>query len=309
MLLTGREPMFDVQPDDVPPTRLGLGRLSNVEVEEIASALVELSGVPTLSGFLHQESEGLPLKVAELINLLWDEGKLHPRSPGAWELHADPVLTLEERASLAELIQRRVRALPTSARRLLAMAAIYGHQFDVEVLQKAADEHLSVVETCVELALERWLIRQFPRSWSPAGLERDIVLWARGARRGYFEFSHDAVREAIIEQINPIRRAVMHRDLATAMEAHLGSRARIYSEQLAYHWLAGQEPERALPWLECAVERADDCGGTALRDEYLRRALGIVDRLERSSGGESAELNKTRERLRKYAGHDSTTSG
>ena len=177
------------------------------------------------------------------------------------------------------------------------MAAIYGHQFDVEILQQAADEHLTVVETCIELALERWLIRQFPRSWSPAGLERDIVLWARGARRGYFEFSHDAVRSAIIEQINPIRRAVMHRDLAEAIENFYGEKAIVQCEHLAYHWLAAQEPERALPWLEKAARRADDCGGPEVRDEYLRQALLIVGQMERSAGESSSELTETRERL------------
>ena len=297
LLLTGSEQLFDAEPDEAIPTRISLARLTSTDVEEIASSLVELASVPLLSGFLHRESEGLPLKVAELINLLWDEGKLHPRSPGAWELRADPLLAVEAQASLSELIQRRVRALPTSARRLLAMAAIYGHQFDVEVLQKAADEHLSVVETCIELALERWLIRQFPRSWSPAGLERDIVLWARGARRGYFEFSHDTVREAIIDQINPIRRAVMHRDLAVALEKHHGDRAIIYCEQLAYHWLAAQEPERALPWLESATRRADDYGGHDIRDEHLRQALQIIGRLERSSGGKVGNLTATRDRF------------
>jgi DNA-binding SARP family transcriptional activator len=297
LLLTGREQLISPEPDEISPTIISLARLTSKDVEEIASSLVELSSVPVLSGFLYQESEGLPLKVAELVNLLWDEGKLYPRSPGAWELQADPVIDGDMQASLSDLIQRRVQGLPTSARRLLAMAAIYGHQFDVEVLQEAADEHLSVVETCIELALERWLIRQFPRSWSPAGLERDIVLWARGARRGYFEFSHDAVRGAIIEQINPIRRAVMHRDLATAIEKHHGSQAIIHCEHLAYHWLAAQEPERALPWLESAARRADECGGTDIRDEYLRQALVIIGRLQRSGTRKHASLKETRDRL------------
>jgi DNA-binding SARP family transcriptional activator len=308
LLLTGTDPLFDASSDEPTSVRISLPRLTSTDVEEIAGALVELASVPLLSGFLHRESEGLPLKVAELINLLWDEGKLHPRSPGAWELRADPVLAVEAQASTAQLIQRRVQTLPTSARRLLAMAAIYGHQFDVEVLQKAADEHLNVVETCIELALERWLIRQFPRSWSPAGLERDIVLWARGARRGYFEFSHDAVREAILEQINPIRRAVMHRDLALALEGHHGDRAIIYCEHLAYHWLAAQEPERALPWLESAAKRANDYGDHDIRDEHLRQAFLILGRLERSDGGELGDLTATRDRLLELQTSDPASS-
>ncbi|MDH3254419.1 MAG: AAA family ATPase, partial [Acidobacteriota bacterium] len=123
MLLTTRDGLSG-GPDDPPEhEQLVLGRLAEAEVEEISSSLVELASIPVLTQFLLQRSEGLPLKLAELVNLLWDEGKLHPRSPGAWELRADPSVAGETELSLPELIQRRIRALPTSARRLLAMAA------------------------------------------------------------------------------------------------------------------------------------------------------------------------------------------
>ena len=151
-----------------------------------------------------------------------------------------------------------------------------------------------------------WLL---PRSWSPAGLERDIVLWARGARRGYFEFSHHAVREAILDQINPIRRAVMHRDLALALEKHHGDRSIIYCEHLAHHWLAAQEPERALPWLESAARRADAYGDHDIRDEHLRQALLILGRLERSNGGELSDLTATRDRLLELQASGPAASG
>ena len=73
--------------------------------------------------------------------------------------------------------------------------------------------------------------------------------------------------------------SVMHRDLAQAIEEHHGDQAMTHCEDLAYHWLAAQEPERALPWLEHAARRADDCGGYEIRDEHLRQALLILGRL------------------------------
>jgi DNA-binding SARP family transcriptional activator len=297
ILVTSRSGLSDRLDAASSDSPIALDRLSGEQIEEIASSLVGLSSAGVLAEFLTVYGGGLPLMIAELINLLWDEGKLKSVSAGQWELELRDGERLEAPGSVRELVQRRIERLPTSARRLLAMAAVYGHQFDVELLQEAADEHPSVVETCIELALERWLIRQFPRSWSPAGLERDMVLWARGVRRGFFEFSHDEVRCAILDQINPIRRAVMHRDVALAMEAQLGESAASRSEALAFHWTEANEPQRALLWIEAAARDALRCGDADLRDEYVSRALRVIDGMAERPRGETSEPDGLRSRL------------
>jgi len=261
-------------------------RLSIEETENLAKSLVDLANAPALAEYLWHTGQGLPLAIAELVNLLWDERILIQLAPGRWALRADPG-SIEPPEAIGDLIYRRYQKLPNSARRLIALAAVLGEQFDVEVLTRAADEHLGVVEIAVQLSLERWLIRQFPRSWSQGGPERDIVLWARGVRRGFFEFSHRAIRTSILECINPIRRRVMHAEVARAlMERHREDLQSI-SEELAFHWLEAGEFTEALPWLECSADKAARAGAEAV--EKLYRKSFEAARKQTSSGTEAGE--------------------
>ena len=274
-LLTGDEP--EIEGGIV--ERVRLSTLQAANIRELADNLVGLEAADQLADFLWVRSDGLPLKVAELVNHLWDNEILTSPGPGQWRLLRDPANEIADTIELSELVRRRFERLPASARRLLALAAVIGQQFDVDTLRIAGDEHTSVVETCVELALERWLIRQHPRRWSQAGMQQDLVLWARGARRGYFEFAHRTTREAILGSINPLRRQIMHRDAARALAEHHAQNRDPVCESLAYHALEAGEPAEALPWLERAIERAARSGGTAVAETYRRRARQVIDSL------------------------------
>ncbi len=256
---------------------LNLGRLHYEDVQEIAKALVDLAGVPELTEFLWAAGGGLPLAVTELINLLWDEKALVPAGPGHWSLDRD-LAAIDAPTDLTELIGRRVDKLPNSARRLLSLAAIMGHQFEVDALATAGNEHMTVVETFVRLTLERWLLRQFPKAWSRAGLQKDLVLWARGARRGFFEFSHRSIRVAVLERINPLRKRIMHGEAASALASRHADDVEDFSESLAFHFLAAGDPAAARPWLERSAQRAEEVGGHEIADEYRSLAERAAER-------------------------------
>jgi tetratricopeptide (TPR) repeat protein len=171
-----------IEPDDS-VNRIPLDRLEAGHLQQIASTLLGRGGFEELAAFLNRQSAGLPLTATEMVNLLWDDGTLMPRGAGHWVLRGrlDPD---RHSLNLHQLIQLRIRRLPTSARRLLAVAATIGQRFDVELLQKAAGEHMAVVDTCLQLMLERWLVRQSPSTWSPSRRERDILLWGPGDSAG-----------------------------------------------------------------------------------------------------------------------------
>jgi len=259
-------------------------RLEPQHVEAVAEALVDLEVRPALSGFLWNRSQGLPLALAELINYLWDEGILVPAQPGQWELRRDPETTPPP-DKLSSLIHLRIQRLPTSGRRLLALAAIQGNRFEAGILQLAGEEHLAVVEVCIQLALEKWLIRQFPRSWSYSGRQRDLVLWARGARRGSFEFAHRAIRDATLEFVNPLRRHSMHRQVAAALlSSH--SNPNSIPEHIAFHHLASGEIEQALPWIAESARKALRVGALSVARHYYSQAARAAKRLESDENGD-----------------------
>ena len=263
---------------DLPVDHLALGRLPDSALADIADALVPSADSPWLAGLLTEWTGGLPLAVTELINYLWDEGVLVGREPGGWSLDGERARDCEPPETLQELIVQRFRGLPASARRLLALAGVIGQRFDVDLLRESGDESLTVVEACIELMLQRWLIRQFPRTWTHTGRERDIVLFARGARRGVFEFAHESIRSAILGDVNPLRLQVMHREVAAALQTVYAEDPESVCEATAHHLVEGGEVGQARDCLTVAAERARLAGAATTEHRYLERWLAALDR-------------------------------
>jgi predicted ATPase len=249
-----------------------------------------------LARFLAESSGGLPLAVAELINFLWDEGVLTARGAGRWRL-ARPLAGLDLVVeNVRDLIGIRIRRLPNSTRRLATLAAVMGRSFDAPLLQEAADEHVTVVEVGLEILLRRWLIRQFTYSWTSGRQEEDLALWAQGARRGSFEFTHREIRKAIHDELNPLRRQAMHGHVAEALMRLRGDRD---CEALAYHFVAAGEWEKALPALEQAAERALSLCAEDTARRYRDQAIEVLSRLVASArnGAQAERWREERDRL------------
>lgn len=269
-----------------PPVVVSVERLPPPPLREIAEFLVGEEQAPVLAHLLTSRTGGLPLAVAEMINFLWDAGALVPREGGVWRLAGDSgPLHLPRAGALSGMILRRIRRLPNSTRRLVALAAVASHSFEPGLLEKAAEEHPLVVEVGLELMLRRWLIRQFTPYWSSGRRERDIVLWERGARRGSFELAHPRIRSAIYEDIHPLRRQAMHGQVGAALEALYGGRAERFCEMLAYHFTAAGQWEKAAVYLEMAARKASALQAEETARYYRQQALEVRERLETTAGG------------------------
>ncbi len=90
------------------------------------------------------------------------------------------------------------------------------------------------------------------------------VLVVAGTR---YRFRHELVRQALTDDLAPHRRVGLHRDAALRLEV-----AGAPAELVARHWLKGERPEAAVPWLLRAARHATRVGAFA-------DALGHVTRL------------------------------
>lgn len=253
-----------------------LERLTEQDLGEIADSLVGARSSAELAAFLDRHSGRLPLTVAELVNVLWDDGLLEPGSASEWVLRDLPEFA--EIPSVESLILRRVARLPNSVRRMLAVAAVAGPKFDTDLLIHAASEHAGVVEIGTEVALERWLVRTAQPFWATPGREADLVLWARGARQGAFEFAHETIRMAILGFLEPRRRREIHRLVAQALEErHRGSLDQV-REELAYHWTEARNPRRAAWHMVLAAKTAISLRAESNAVDFCRQALQQIRR-------------------------------
>jgi DNA-binding SARP family transcriptional activator len=247
----------EAQKGRVEVTQLFLDRLEEGSVRQIARRLMGERESGELAQLYLRYTEGLPLAIAELTNLLADEGILVRSAHGGWTATSrlDRV-RLPETATLQEIILRRISRLPTSTRRLVTLASVLGHGFDAVLLREVEREHMAVVECGLEVMLDRWLVRHATSQWHASRRERDIVLWAGGARRGIFEFSHEIVRRTVYDSLDRTRRRVLHRQVAESLEKRSGEDHESHCELLAYHYARAGAWDRTVSYLKMAADRA-----------------------------------------------------
>lgn len=259
-------------------TRLELDRLDRGALEGIARSLLGEARGAGLAGFLAERSEGLPLAVTELINVLWDEGLLTPGEAERWSL-AGPLEDLDASAEdLEALVRQRVRRLPNSTRRLASLAAILGQSFDLGLFQEAADEHLAVLEISLEILSKRSLVRPL------------------SSFRTSFEFAHETIRRALYHELNPLRRQAIHGQVADALTSLKGDSD---SETLAWHLTSAGQWERALAPLEKSMERALAVQAVHTAQAYHEQWVEALTRLVASArnGAVAERWRSERERV------------
>lgn len=230
-----------------------LDRLEEGAVRQIARRLTGERESGELARLYLRYTGGLPLAIAELTNLLADEGVLARSAHGGWTA-TSPLdrVRLPETATLREIILRRIGRLPTSTRRLVMLAAVLGHGFDAVLLREVEREHMAVVECGLEVLLDRWLVRHATSQWQASRREPDIVLWAGGARRGVFEFSHEIVRRTVYDSLDRTRRRLLHRLVAETLEQRSGEDREACRELLAYHYARAGAWDRTVSYLKRA---------------------------------------------------------
>lgn len=230
-----------------------LDRLEEDAVRQIARRLVGERESGDLARLYLRYAQGLPLAIAELTNLLADEGILVRSAHGGWAATARlGQVRLPETATLQEIILRRIGRLPTSTRRLVSLASVLGHGFDAVLLREVEREHMAVVECGLEVLLDRWLVRHATSEWHASRRERDMVLWASGHRRGMFEFSHEIVRRTVYDSLNRTRRRVLHRQVAETLERRSAEDREASRELLAYHYARAGAWDRTVSCLKKA---------------------------------------------------------
>ena len=176
-----------------------------------------------LARAVYRETDGNPFFVGEVLRHLTERGAIYRDNRGRWVAGDDLENTVLP-DSIREVIGGRVVRLGKDAERVLALAAVIGREFDLELLARAADLPDDEVLDLLDGAIG-------------AALVRDLPDWP-----GRFQFTHSLVQHTLYQDLRTTRRARAHRQVAQALE-DLGSGdsdARV--DQLARHWVAAIQP-------------------------------------------------------------------
>ena len=221
--------------------RLELGGLGQSGVvaylEAAAGHPLDASEVGLAESVFH-ETDGNPFFVGEVLRHLAERGAIRPDGDGRWSVVRD-VDEVGLPDSVREVIGARVGRLGTEAGRMLALAAVIGRDFDLELLSRASssdadgDEVLELLDAAGRVAVVR----------------------ERPGGPGRFHFAHALIQRTIYDDLGPTRQARAHRRIGEALEA-----------------LVGGDPGGRVGELARHFARSDRAGDAAKALEYSRRA-------------------------------------
>lgn len=186
-----------------------------------------------------QATGGNPLYVVELAREL--AGQAHVPQP----LPVPP--------SLTALIQRRLGRLPAHGRQTLETVAILDQAVPFDMLRQISARSEEETLQALELGLRWRLLDTSPTG--PAAVH----------------MAHDLIRQAVRQQISPLRRQILHRRAAQTLAQHNAPPA-----TLCYHWHRAGDSEQEAHFSALAAEAA--LAGYAAHEaiEYLQRALPLT---------------------------------
>src|SRR5262249_30589941 len=185
--------------------------LRGLDTEAVARYIEMTAGIeppPGLAEAVHEQTEGNPFFVTEVVRLLASEGRLEPGAVG-WEL-AIP-------EGVRDVVGRRLNRLSEGANEVLTLAAAVGREFDLEVLERVNGRTPDALESALTEAIDSQLIGE--------------------PRRGRFAFSHALVRETLYAEIRGPRRVQLHREIGEALEALHADDPEPPVSELAHHFI------------------------------------------------------------------------
>jgi DNA-binding SARP family transcriptional activator len=240
--------------------RVRLKALSPDEVVDLVHSEVGSALVPSVARSLHDRTAGNPFFVLELARLLVDSQGDQKHFTGQAGVPS----------TVLDVVRDRTVRLDEEARNMLQVAAVIGTELDIRILAQSSgmDE-----QTCLNRFQE---------------VEELGVLAASSANPRVFRFTHDIVRESIIETTPRGRVPRMHLDVADALDrANAGDDAAV--ERVAYHlWSAGPlaDPVRTTD----ALLRAGRAAAAKCAFESSERHLESAAQVARAAGLPQIEL-------------------
>jgi class 3 adenylate cyclase/tetratricopeptide (TPR) repeat protein len=207
-----------------------------------------------LARALHQETEGSPFFIGEILRHLSESGAIFQQGD-RWIYKGD-IASLGIPEGIKEVIGRRLNRLSAATNKVLTLAAVIGRQFDLSLLTRIAETREEEILDALDEAVAAALVAEVPST----------------ADR--FAFSHALIRTTLYEELTAARRARLHRRVGETLEELTGVDPNARIDELAHHWLAATQVGDQLK----AVGYARQAGDRALANLAFEEAAAHYER-------------------------------
>ncbi len=249
--------------------RLELAGIGQADVADVMAYHFGAEPDDELVRLIGDRTGGNPFFVLEVLRLLAGNGW-----PGRPVSEAAALLAEQVPAGVRDVLRRRLARLPEQTRAVLLVAAVNGHDFDLDVVRAVTGVDDDQALAAVELTVSAGLVVE-----SPAAV-------------GRFRFAHALIREAVYGEISRARRARLHARVGQALlDQHGGDPEHIL--HVAHHWWLAAPvvgAEQAIPHVIAAADRCLDTLAHEEAERQLRRCLELLASAPPSASRSASEL-------------------
>ena len=216
-------------------TRIQLGNLSQEASGYLAASMLGERSIPRDAlQTLFRETGGLPLFVVEAVRTLANADVVRQNAFGDWQWGEFPETLLSD--DFAEILYRRIVALPAVQQRVLEYACVFLSDFPFELLAAIwRGDELKLLDVLDELIAEG-------------------LLTACGEDEDRYQFSQELCRRAIYDRMQNVRRRLLHREIGNALEETEDTEE--LTEELADHFAAAKEQDKAVKYTRLSGKKA-----------------------------------------------------
>ncbi len=255
--------------------RLDLVGLADTEILDLMNAAAghEMAeeGV-ALAHALRRETAGNPFFLVEVLRHLAETGAFAQDADGRWVL-SDDLGDLGLPSSVREVVAHRVARLGEPTEKALALAAVIGRDFDLDVLTAVVDTDEDTLLDLLDGAIAAGLVDEPEQQF------------------GRYRFVHALIQHTLYQDLSSARRQRAHQRIAEALEARADDDQVV--AELAHHWIAATRPADAAKAIGYA-RRAGDAALAAYAPldavGWYSQALDLLDRQARADDRTRCEL-------------------
>jgi len=239
--------------------RLPLKRLGKAEVAQMVAQMLGQPVSPRLAEMSYEKTEGNPFFLEEVVHYLTEKGAITLGEKG-WDL-ADATL-VEFPDSVKAVVGERLERLGEEARGVLACASVAGQQFTLPLLKEITGMEEEKLLGVVDKAAEARVLIPHPSPFQ--------VIYA---------FAEEVTRDVLYQGIGRARRRRYHLKVGEGIEKVHARRLAEQYDALAYHFLEGNHPEKALEYTIKGGERAYALYTWERASRLFETALEILEEL------------------------------
>jgi predicted ATPase/class 3 adenylate cyclase len=216
----------------------------------------EVTSLQDLATLLHQRTGGNPLFMVNMVEHLLHEGVI-AEADGQWHVLQNIIPTeVGVPDSLRQLIEKQFERLTPAEQQVLEAASVAGVEFSSAALAAALTQaDAAVEEWCADLAAKGQFLRA-------TGIEE----WPDGTIGGRYSFLHALYQQVMYERVPVAQRIRFHQRIGLRKETAYDQQAGEIASELAAHFAAGHDYQRAVRYLGRA-------GETAIRRHAPQEAL------------------------------------